>query len=299
MTDPREGRPDTPAGSVQTDPAGVLVVDLGPGVRAGFTGRGAAARTGRPGVAGGPAGNVGLGVGDDPDAVRRRRRAVAAWAGGPVGWVTQVHATGVALVAGGPDSREEAAGSPGTAGSPGAADPLGTAGSPGADDSLGEADAVVAVGPAGAAVVVADCVPLLLADPAAGVAAAVHAGRRGLADGVVQAAVAEAVRHGARVDRLHAAIGPSICGACYEVPAALRDEVADVMPGVAARTTWGTPSLDLPRGVAAVLAGLGVTRVHATGVCTMTHDGFFSHRRSTATGEPEGRFAGVVRIAGS
>jgi YfiH family protein len=187
-----------------------------------------------------------------------------------VAWSTQVHGTAV--------TRVDGAGV-------------------GAQDTVGEADALVAVGRTGAAVVVADCVPVLLADPVAGVAGAVHAGRRGLAGGVVQAAVAEMVGHGARVARLRAAIGPAICGACYEVPAALRAEVADVVPGVAGTTSWGTPSLDLPRGVAGVLDGLGVVHVHATGVCTYTDERFFSHRRSVATGEPEGRSAGVVRIS--
>jgi copper oxidase (laccase) domain-containing protein len=100
---------------------------------------------------------------------------------------------------------------------------------------------------------------------------------------------------GARPDQVRAAIGPSICGRCYEVPAELQAEVADVVPGVASRTLWGTPALDLPAGVAAVLRGVGVDRVHATGLCTHTDDRFFSHRRSVRTGEPQGRFAGVVR----
>jgi YfiH family protein len=145
-------------------------------------------------------------------------------------------------------------------------------------------------------VVVADCVPVLLADASAGVGAAVHAGRRGLVDGVVQAAVAAMVAAGARPGRVRAAIGPAICGRCYEVPAALRDEVADVVPGVAATTSWGTPALDLPAGVAAVLAAAGVTGVHRTGWCTHTDDRFFSHRRSTRTGEAPGRCAAVVAV---
>jgi polyphenol oxidase len=245
----------------------VLVVDLGPGVRAGFTTR--------------ATGNLGLGVGDDPGDVRRRRRAVAAWAGGSLAWSTQVHGTAVAVVT---DARD----------APDDDRPAG--------DTVGEADAIVAVGrgdgSVGAAVVVADCVPVLLADPVAGVAGAVHAGRRGLADGVVQAAVAELVRHGADPGRLRAVVGPAICGRCYEVPADLRDEVAGVVPAVAGTTSWGTASLDLPRGVAAVLQHVGVAHVHATGICPYTDHRLFSHRRSTAMGEAEGRFAGIVRIVG-
>ncbi|GAA2728631.1 laccase domain-containing protein [Cellulomonas aerilata] len=280
MTDPATGQVGSPDGPARAGPSGLLVVDLGPGVRAAFTGRRAVppdATTGRPGVGG----NLGLGVGDDPGEVRRRRRDLAAWAGGAVSWTTQVHGTAVALAS----ARPDAAASHPAVGHDGVG-------------PVAEADALVAVGGgAGAAVVVADCVPVLLADPVAGVAAAVHAGRRGLADGVVQAAVHAMGRHGARVSRVRAAVGPAICGACYEVPAALRDEVAAVVPWVASRTSWGTPALDLPAGVVAVLRGLGVEHVQETRLCTYTDDRYFSHRRSGATGEPEGRFAAVVRIA--
>jgi len=236
----------------------VLPVDLGPGVRAGFTTR----------AAGGPHANLGLGVGDDRTRVLAARHALARWAGGPVVWSTQVHGTAVAVVPGPPPSSD--------------------------GEPVAEADALVADAGAGVAVVVADCVPVLLADPGRGVVAAVHAGRRGLADGVVQAAVAAMTDRGARPDHVRAAIGPSICGRCYEVPAELQVEVADVVPGVASRTSWGTPALDLPAGVAAVLRGVGVRHVHATGLCTHTDERFFSHRRSVRTGEPQGRCAGVV-----
>ena len=112
---------------------------------------------------------------------------------------------------------------------------------------------------------VADCVPVLLADPEAGVVAAVHAGRRGLVAGVVEAAVAAMVEQGASVERIRAAIGPAIAGQSYEVPAELQDEVAAVVPQTRATTSWGTPALDLPAGVAAVLRGRGRRARHAPG----------------------------------
>ena len=112
---------------------------------------------------------------------------------------------------------------------------------------------------------VADCVPVLLADPEAGVVAAVHAGRRGLVAGVVEAAVAAMVAQGASVERVRAAIGPAIAGESYEVPAELQDEVASVVPQTRATTSWGTPALDLPAGVAAVLAAAGVEHVTHAG----------------------------------
>ncbi|WNB84849.1 polyphenol oxidase family protein [Cellulomonas sp. ATA003] len=196
-----------------------------------------------------------------------------------MGWVTQVHGTAVLDLTG----------------PPGPAGPLGPLGGCPDGEPSAEADAVVAGPGSGAAVVVADCVPVLLADPGTGVVAAVHAGRRGLADGVVQAAVARMVARGARAAELHAAIGPAICGRCYEVPAELRDAVADVVPHVASRTSWGTPALDLPRGAEAVLRDAGVHRVLSVGACTREDLRFFSHRRSVESGEPQGRCAGVVR----
>ncbi len=269
---------------------GVLEVDLGPGVRAGFTTR-------SPADDGADA-NLGLGVADDPAAVLDRRRRLARWAGGPVAWSTQVHGTAVLDLPGVRGADRTAAAVPVDLPARGAGSREGPVGSDGpAGEPCGEADALVAGPGAGVAVVVADCVPVLLVDPATGVVAAVHAGRRGLVDGVVQAAVARMVARGARPADLRAAVGPAICGRCYEVPADLRDTVAAVVPDVAARTSWGTPALDLPAGVAAVLRTAGVGHVHPTGLCTRTDERFFSHRRSMATGAAEGRCAGVVRSA--
>jgi YfiH family protein len=168
----------------------------------------------------------------------------------------------------------------------GAADPLA---------SVGEVDALVGTGPGVAVgVLVADCVPVLLADAGAGLVAAVHAGRRGLVAGVVEAAVEALVDAGADRSRLRAAIGPSIAGPSYEVPPGLRDEVAAVVPETAATTSWGTPALDLPAGVAAVLRRAGVDDVQRVGRDTYTDHDLFSFRRDGTTG----RFAGVVRAPG-
>lgn len=140
------------------------------------------------------------------------------------------------------------------------------------------------------AVQVADCVPLLLAAP--GAVAAAHAGRRGLRAGVVPAAV-EALRRLAGGDGpLVAVLGPAIGGCCYEVPEALRAEVSAGHPATAATTTWGTPALDLPAGVAAALRASGVTDVHRHGGCTHCDPArrWFSHRRD----RDSGRQLGVV-----
>jgi hypothetical protein len=135
---------------------------------------------------------------------------------------------------------------------------------------------------------VADCVPVLLADPAAGVVAAVHAGRAGLALGIVTAAVAAMREQGGAAFR--AWLGPHVCGRCYEVPASMRDEVAELVPEARAETSWGTPALDLGAGVEAqlVAAGAEVTRV---GGCTREDPSLHSYRRD---GAASGRLAGLV-----
>ncbi|MCF6377339.1 polyphenol oxidase family protein [Nocardioides KLBMP 9356] len=135
----------------------------------------------------------------------------------------------------------------------------------------------------------ADCVPVLLADPTTGWIAAVHSGRPGLAAGVVPAAVAAVREHGG--DPTVAWIGPHVCGACYEVPADLQDEVAAGVPEARSTTSWGTPALDLGAGVRAQLASAGVTDVREVGACTREDESWPSYRRDGAAAT---RFAGVI-----
>lgn len=137
---------------------------------------------------------------------------------------------------------------------------------------------------------VADCVPVLLADVARGLVAAVHSGRPGTALDVVSA-TAEALRAEGATD-LVAWIGPHVCGRCYEVPEALRDEVEALVPGTAATTSWGTPSLDLTAGVLSQLAARGVDVLHVGG-CTLEDPSLHSYRRD---GAASGRLAGLVWI---
>lgn len=244
----------------------VVEVDLGEGVRAAFTTRAGGVSTGPHAAL-----NLGLDVSDEVADVLANRELVESWTGGPVVFATQVHGADVAVV-------EPSLGSTPT--------------------SIGRVDALVSARGVGIGVLVADCVPVLLADPEAGVVGAVHAGRRGLADGVVQATVATMVANGAQPARIRAAIGPAICGACYEVPAELRAEVAGVVPATWGTTAWGTPALDLPAGVAALLARAGVTHVQQLATCTLTDHRFFSHRRAQRDGSTTGRFAGVIRTVG-
>jgi YfiH family protein len=137
---------------------------------------------------------------------------------------------------------------------------------------------------------VADCVPVLLADPHARVVGAAHAGRQGLVEDVVTACVDRMRDLGA--ERLEAWVGPHICGACYEVPASLQDEVAAVEPTSRSTTSWGTPALDIGAGVRAQLERAGVT-VHDVARCTRESADLYSHRRD---GVGAGRFAGVIRM---
>ncbi len=140
----------------------------------------------------------------------------------------------------------------------------------------------------GLAVRAADCLPVLLADPEAGVVGAAHAGRVGLAAGVLVSTVARLRELGAT--DLRAWIGPHICGECYEVPSAMQAEFVGVLPTARARTSWGTPALDLGAAAEAQLAALGCA-VHRVDPCTFTTPTLHSYRRD---GAAAGRQAGLV-----
>lgn len=140
----------------------------------------------------------------------------------------------------------------------------------------------------GLAVRAADCLPVLVADPDAGVVGAAHAGRVGLAAGVLVQLI-QALRALGGV-RLRAWIGPHICGNCYEVPEEMQAAFAETRPEARARTSWGTPSIDLGAAAGTQLTGLGcqVVRVDP---CTFTTPALHSYRRDAAAA---GRQAGVI-----
>lgn len=157
-----------------------------------------------------------------------------------------------------------------------------------------EADGIVTTEPDTVLVVrAADCVPVLLADPGAGVVGAAHAGRLGMAAGVVTRVVERMREVGA--GEVRAWVGPHICGACYEVPAELQAEVVAAEPASRATTSWGTPALDIGAGVRAQLGRAGVEVVDAAR-CTRESADLFSYRRD---GDGAGRMAGVVRLRGA
>jgi polyphenol oxidase len=223
------------------------------------------------GASGEPYGSLNLGdhVGDDPGAVARNRDLAAArLAVDPhrVLYMKQVHGAGVA-VARGPW--------------PGAV--------PEVDATVTDRAGVVL------AVLVADCTPVLLADPVAGVVAAAHAGRPGMAAGVVPATVRAMRDLGADPARMLAFTGPAVCGACYEVPDAMRAEVAAAVPASWATTRRGTPAVDVPGGVWSQLEAEGITRGGRSEICAMESPAHYSFRREGVTG----RFAGFVWFEGS
>jgi YfiH family protein len=136
----------------------------------------------------------------------------------------------------------------------------------------------------------ADCVPVLLADADAGVIGACHCGRPGLVAGIVAATVAAMGELGAA--SLTAWLGPHVCGACYEVPHEMQEEVSAVEPASRATTSWGTPSLDVGAGVRAQLEREGVEVVDVSR-CTKESPDLYSYRRE---GRRSGRQAGLVRL---
>jgi hypothetical protein len=211
--------------------------------------------------------NLAYHVGDDPAAVAANRDGLSEQLGGAsLVTVNQVHGAGVQVLE---------------------AHDVYDPGRPVVADAM-----VTAVPGLALTIQVADCLPVLFADVRSRVVAAAHAGRAGLAAGVLQQTIAAMTALGADVADIAAVVGPGVCGRCYEVPAMMRDEVAAVLPGSAGLTRDRTPSLDLPAGAIEMLAGLGLGQVRRTDICTVEDNRFFSHRRDGVTG----RFAGVVLV---
>ncbi len=222
--------------------------------------------------------NCGLGSGDDPDRVRENRARVAQAVDlAPDRLVTpyQVHGTTTITVT-----------------------------APWSADERPKADALVTRTPGIAiAVGVADCTPVLLADPDARVIGAAHAGWRGAFEGILESAVEGMEGLGARRGGIIAAIGPTISKVAYEVgPEFLaRFEMADpenrrfFRP--AERT--GHAYFDLPGYVGGRLERLGLAVVEDLRRCTYTDEAhFFSFRRATHRGEKDyGRLLAAIALA--
>ena len=149
------------------------------------------------------------------------------------------------------------------------------------------------------AVKVADCVPILIADPASGTAAAIHAGWRGTLSRIVEKSIADLAKAaGTAPRRLIAALGPSACGRCYvvqeDVAAPFRDAFHDAEDYL--RPDGTAFSLDVAAANLSQLrrAGLSEERTFRAPFCTMhQNELFFSHRKEGAGG-PTGRLLGVI-----
>jgi YfiH family protein len=147
---------------------------------------------------------------------------------------------------------------------------------------------------------VADCVPLLVADPRTGLVAAVHAGWRGTAARVASAAVRALATRGGSAADLIVAIGPSIGPCCYDVGEALIDAFREAGHPADAVARWfsrpnGRLVLDLWTANTDQLAAAGVNRgrIHAARLCTACRlDLFYSFRKE---GARAGRLAAVIR----
>lgn len=196
--------------------------------------------------------NLALHVGDDPSTVARNRSVI-----GEAQFMNQVHGDSVIVI----DS---------------------------VDAQIPTCDGLITTKPnLQLAVMVADCIPLLLISKEA--VGAIHVGRAGLVNRIALKAI-QAMRSIGAID-IHAILGPSICGSCYEVPFEMQQEVMQEHPRAFATTRQGTPALDLPKALIADLVAAGVS-YEASTVCTFEDELYFSHRRQN----PTGRFAGVVSL---
>ncbi|HEX8626113.1 MAG TPA: peptidoglycan editing factor PgeF [Allosphingosinicella sp.] len=255
---------------MEADPVEALRSRALDGVAHGFLGR-------RGGVSDGVCAglNVGLGSKDDRGSIEEnRRRSVAAVAPrAKLVTLHQVHS---------PDAIHVTA--------------------PFADDERPRADAMVADRPGLVlGILTADCAPVLLADPGAGVVGAAHAGWKGALGGVVEATVAEMERRGAKRSRIAAAVGPCIARRSYEVDESFLRRFAEADPEHERFFTLGREGrhqFDLEGFVLARLAAAGLERIEALGEDTYSQpERFFSYRRATHRGEADyGRQISLIAL---
>jgi YfiH family protein len=215
--------------------------------------------------------NLGLHVKDDPEAVRENRARLQPLLPGRPAWISQVHGKDVvdaSLV------------------------------QPGAPVQVGDASTAAQAGVV-CAILTADCLPVLFADLDGKVVGAAHAGWRGLAAGVLQAAVAAMRAQGA--GEITAWLGPAIGPQAFEVGPDVLDAFREALPDGHAEEGFrpypgreGKYLADMNLLARRMLAGEGVTRVHGGDRCTFTErESFYSYRRD---GAGSGRQASLIWI---
>ena len=151
----------------------------------------------------------------------------------------------------------------------------------------------------------ADCVPILFADPQAGVIGAAHSGWKGALLGVAQATIAAMCRLGAEPGRIRVAIGPAIQHDSNqlgpEIPARFAEADPESLRFLRSSARTGRYMFDLPGFVESRLARLGLGAIGNTGLDTCADEArFFSYRRATLRRDPDyGRQISLVALPGS
>jgi YfiH family protein len=196
--------------------------------------------------------NLGAHVGDRPEDVAVNREILTKLVG-PTQFMNQVHGDRIAVI-------EEVTDEAPTA------------------DSL-----VTGISGITLAVMVADCIPLLLKSREA--VAAVHVGRRGLVNEITRKTLSLMKEMGAT--QITAIMGPAICGKCYEVGEDVYHEVIATHPFAQSVTPHGSFALDLPAALRSVLSDEGIPLLNKF-ECTVENEEYFSYRRDGVTGRQVG-----------
>lgn len=196
--------------------------------------------------------NLGLWTDDDADAVRENRRRLSASIGLPLVQGHQVHGTDIEVWDESSDLQK----------------------TPDADAHITERRDLAAV------VLAADCLPVAFSSESA--VAIVHAGWRGIVDGILETTIDLMRARGAADDTLHAVIGPGAGPCCYEVAGEARERLKPHLEG---------DNADLKAAAGKRIADRRIDSLRDLGLCTICDARFFSHRRD---GGVTGRQAGIV-----
>lgn len=203
--------------------------------------------------------NYGLNTDDAPELVLADRQQLSHQLGTPIAWMTQTHSDIVSEVLPHHVSTGNAV----------------------------TADAVIACG-VGVGVQVADCIPVMIVDPHTRRVAAIHAGRAGVEKNIVGRTLTHLYDTGSPQGQLLAAVGPSICGQCYEVPRDMWLGFTTAYPVGKSHTRWGTTALDLRAVVDQQLRSSAVNTIRHDDSCTFESDNLNSYRRFPRCGRQVG-----------
>ncbi len=226
-----------------------IPIALAPGITVTYTTR-------LGGLSAGQWGNCNLGgkSGDDSEAVMSNRVALAEALAAPLSLISQVH-SGIAVDMDGVFARNTPYGCDLSGADLGLDNTQSIAVGAIEADAQVTSRAGVALG-----VFAADCLPVLLADPEAGIIGAAHCGRKGLQQGIIGATVKCMESKGARSESIVATLGPRICGDCYETGDDIADEFDSQFPSSFALTRFGGTGIDITAAALSELTKAGVAR---------------------------------------